>query len=390
MRLYSFLFLLAVLYFAPACNTVQKAVNNGNYDLAVERAARKLKRDPDKIKYAALLEKAFAKAYERDMQRVDYLKREGNPANNSDVYCALLAVRNRYRTVQPLLPMTIGNHQAVFQNVSDADLIGAKESAANYLYAHAAKLLETKNNVDARRAYDELSQVQSLYPDFRDVDSKMKEAVELGTNYVLFKTVNATPVFLPPDFERELLSVQVSDLNGAWVRYHTRAEESRDYAYNVETRVATIFVNPGDIQRISHVESKQVEDGFEYVLDDKGNVKKDSSGNDIKRKKYVVVNCRVDETRMRKVATIAGFVDYRRFNGEGLLKSVPFGTDVVYEYAYASAAGDVRALSPETLAKVNAPPGVFPPDVQMLADAGGKLKPIVRQILYDNRALLEQ
>ena len=232
--------------------------------------------------------------------------------------------------------------------------------------------------------------MQGLYPGFRDVERKLNEAIELGTNYVLFKTVNATPVFLPPDFERELLTIQVSDLNGPWVRYHTRAEENRDYMYKVESRVATIGVNPGDVQRITYMESKQIEDGFEYVLDANGNVKKDSSGNDIKKIKYRVVNCQVNETRMRKVATIAGSVDYRKFNGEGLLASIPFGTDVIYEYVYASAIGDIRALSTKTLTKVNAPPGVFPPDVQMLADAGARLKPIVRQILYDNRRLLEQ
>src|SRR5687767_5438596 len=131
MRVYSTLFLLAVvLYFAPACNTVQKAVNNGNYDLAVQRATRKLKRDPDKTKYAFLLEKAVAKAYERDMQHVEYLRREGNPANHAQVYYTLQQIRQRYNTVQPLLPMKIGSRTAVFQNVSDADLIGAKEAAA--------------------------------------------------------------------------------------------------------------------------------------------------------------------------------------------------------------------------------------------------------------------
>ena len=390
MRLYStLLFLAASIVFQPACNTVQKAVNKGNYDLAVERATRKLKRNPDKTKYAVLLEKAFSKAYERDMQRVDYLRREGNPTNSSQIYYTLLEIRQRYNLVQPLLPMKIGSHQAVFQNVSDADLVAAKQAAAEYLYAHATNLLQSKNPHDARRAYDELQEVQNLYPGFRDVDRKLREARDIGTNYVLFKTVNATPVFLPPDFERELLTVQVSDLNSRWVMYHTLGEENRNYAYKVETRIATIMVTPGEISHASYVESKQIEDGWEYVLDEKGNVKKDSLGNDIRKKKYAVVSCRVTETRMRKVATVAGFVDYRKFTGEGLIKSVPVGTDVVYEYIFASAAGDIRALSPQTLNKVNALPGVFPADAQMIADAGARLKPIVRQVLFDNRGLLE-
>jgi len=388
MRLYSLLALLAaVLLIAPACNTVQKAANRGDYELAVERAVRKLKRDKDKTKYILPLERAFAKAYERDMQRVDYLKREGNPAKNADIYYTLLDIRRRYDALQPILPLKIGNRIAVFHNVSDADLVGAKQAAAEYLYAHAVKLLESKNSRDARLAYDELREVQTLYPGFRDVNAKLNEALELGTNYVLFRTVNATPVRLPPAFEDQLLSVQVSDLNSSWMRYHTRAEDQRNYAYKVETRIGTIALMPGTVERHTYTESKQIEDGWEYELDSKGNVRKDSLGNDIKKRKYIVVSCRVTENRMRKVATIGGYVDYLRFNGEGMLKSVPFGTNVVYDYAYASAVGDVRALSKQSLAKVNAPPGAYE---VMLADAGEKIKPLVRQILYDNRYLLEQ
>ena len=57
------------------------------------------------------------------------------------------------------------------------------------------------------------------------------------------------------------------------------------------------------------VVKKDVEDGFTYQLDKKGNVMKDSLGNDIKTKKYKTLQCALIETIQSKACRIDGDIE---------------------------------------------------------------------------------
>ena len=100
-----------------------------------------------------------------------------------------------------------------------------------------------------------------------------------------------------------------------------------------------------------YTDSKKVEDGWEYVLDAKGNVMKDSLGNDIKTKKYKTISCDVIETVQKKESTIGAVVQFFTANNE-LIQSVPVSSVANFQYISATAIGDLNALSDASRAKL--------------------------------------
>jgi len=67
-----------------ACNTkkqVEIAVNSGNYDRAINTALDKLRKNKDKKRnydYAIMLQDAYYKVVERDLENIAHLKKDNN------------------------------------------------------------------------------------------------------------------------------------------------------------------------------------------------------------------------------------------------------------------------------------------------------------------------
>ncbi len=256
------------------------------------------------------------------------------------------------------------------------------------MYAHALSLLEKNNQTDARQAYAELLKVKGYSNNYSNVDAELTRAREMGISYVLFKMKNATPVPLPPTFEAELTKISLTELNSDWTIYHTHEEGDKNYAYTIMVNMKNISVSPEAIKETTTTESKVLPDGFEYVLDSKGNVKKDSLGNDIKLPKTKTITCNVVEAYQNKKAIISGTLDYINNYNQLLLKTVPIASENFFEYRSYSAVGDINALKPETKAKLENKPMPFPPSFDMLLQAGAVLKDMVKKIIYDNKGVI--
>ena len=77
---------------------------------------------------------------------------------------------------------------------------------------------------------------------------------------------------------------------------------------------------------------KDVEDGFSYQLDKRGNVMKDSLGNDIKFKKYKTLQCALIETVQSKACRIDGDIEIVQVNPNKVLKKDPLGAQSSFEH----------------------------------------------------------
>ena len=120
------------------------------------------------------------------------------------------------------------------------------------------------------------------------------------------------------------------------------------YDYYVDLVLQFIDISPDLVSDKDYVEKKTIEDGFTYVLDSKGNVMKDSLGNDIKVKKYKEITCTVIETLQQKDCTIKGNLEIISVNPKQLLKKEPVAATTHFEHLSARAIGDINALKPET------------------------------------------
>jgi hypothetical protein len=391
-----FLVFSAVLVLVTSCLTSEKAFNRANYEQAIQKAIKKLRKHPDNVSEVLILEKAFQKAQQNDFNRIAFVQKEGSPDHWEEVYSLYVRIKNRQALVKTLPDLQVRDgykkviRTAHFDFIDvDNELLQSKQKAAEYFYAHGVSLLRTGGRLNARNAYADFLRIKSYYSTFKDVDQQLAVAQEEGTTKVLFKIKKSSPVPLPPAFESELMQLSLQDLNQNWIRYYTTPDPSTQYDYTVLVNLKVIDVSPESVKEVQYTESKQLQDGWEYKLDSKGNVMKDSLGNDIKKLKYKTITCTLVQTQFRKMAHLAGSLDYMDNRTHQLYKTDDIMADSFFEEsALTVTGGDMAALKPETKAKLAHRPAPFPDPFEMLLQAGNNLKGMIKNILYENRCIL--
>lgn len=342
-------FLMTAL-FLTSCSSPNKLLQKGNYDALIEKSVKNLIKNPEKEEDAVMLDKAYKLANERDLERVKYLKMESNPNTWDEMLSLYSNLKNRQNSVKRVLPLSIKGQSVNYNFVDyDAEIVAAKRKAADYYNAHGRSLMENKTKESYRQAYHELVKARNYSGDsYRDLDQIISEAKYLGMSRVLIAVENRTIINLPQEFSDGLVSVNASQLNSEWVEYHTRKTDNTvRYDYYIDIILQTVNVSPDLVKDNDIIEKKTIEDGFEYVLDKKGNVMKDSAGNDIKLKKYKEIQCTVVESHQVKDCNITGEIEFNATNPQLLLKKQPVAAGTHFEHVSARAIGDLNALSPE-------------------------------------------
>lgn len=388
MNKYVVLFLAAL--FMTACTSTQKMVEKGDYDTAINSAVRGLQgKKKKKTEDIKILENAFAKANDKNLNEVKFLKEANKPDNWNKIYSQLLLIRKRQALVEPLLPLVSEDgYQANFQFVRVEPLIQeAEQGAAEYHYAEARRLIERGENGDkvaAKRAYEELLSVERFFQHFKDKEILKERALMLGTNNVLLEVVNRANVVIPTDFERELKRVDIRSLENEWTRYYTEPQENVKYDYIAAIVIDRLFVSPEQEKEVMYIDEVEVKEGFNYVLDSKGNVMKDSLGNDIKTDKFIKVRADVNELFRFKKAEVAGKVEYKETRTGKIVRSRPVFVETVFESYASRFSGDKRALSEKTKKNLRSNPMPFPSDLDLTLQAAEKLKGLlINELRYE-------
>ncbi|MCB9042073.1 MAG: hypothetical protein H6557_36110 [Lewinellaceae bacterium] len=383
-----------LLFVLSSCTSPQKLVESGNYDDAVYLAVKRLSgKKNKKEKYVLALEEAFQKATVRDMRLAERLKREGLPENWPKINDAYRRIRNRQERVAPLLPLISKEGiRADFRFVKVDELeYESRQKAADYHYASAQEWLEDARQGDklaARRAYDELDKIDQYFRDYKDKAALKNTAHQLGTTHVLVKLENRSRSILPAALEQEVRRISVRDLSSFWQAYYTEQARGVDFDYEVVMKVTRLDAGPNLVKEREFEEVKEIEDGFEYVLDSRGNVLKDSLGNDVKVPKKKLIRARVFETYQTKVASIDGRLEFYDARTGNLIDSKPLAADAVFENYASTFRGDKRALSEEACRYLGNRPLPFPSDEALLMTAMEQLKPAIMNRIAETRKLI--
>ncbi len=382
-------------FLLTACHTAQKFVESGDYDGAIEFCVHKLRgKSKKKTEYVQGLETAFRKAQARDLATVNQLAAEGRPENWERINRIHRDMTARQRLVSPLTPLVSKDgYRATFDFVD----VGALEresraKAAEYLYTRAKELLARAENGDklaAREAYEQLADIgRKYYRDYKDTDRLLKTARDLGTSYVLFEVKNQSDKVLPRAFFDRVLTIGKSDLDSEWKAYYFDAEPGVQYDYRVVFKVRNVDISPERVRERAYTDEKEIQDGWDYVLDSKGNVRKDSLGNDIKTPRKMRIRANVLEVFQTKAARLAGFIEVYDAARNTLLDNLDLGTEILFENYASTFTGDKRALSDESKSRIGNAPRPFPRDEDMLVQAADRLKPNLRDELRRSRAIL--
>src|SRR6056300_74953 len=92
---------ILVLIFVVSCSTskkIEKAVSIGNYDQAISDAISKLRTNKDKrgkTDFIVMLHEAYNKATDRDLNNIEFLKKDNNPENYIRIYDAYVGLEDR-------------------------------------------------------------------------------------------------------------------------------------------------------------------------------------------------------------------------------------------------------------------------------------------------------
>ncbi len=363
-----------------SCSTPTALYNNAHYDASVVEAIKKLRKKKKKRKHVEIVESAFRKVTQQDMDRIARLKAEGRPSNWVEINRIHNEIKDRQDLISPYLPLySKDGYKANFQFVKILPLEReSRKMAAEYYYnegkMHLAKG-EQGFKYAARKAYGLLNKTNRYFDQYKDVAVLKDRAVELGRNHVLFTVQNESNTFLPKDFEEGLYSINLQNRDNLWTRYFSDASARSDFDFEVSLRLRNVDISPQLVNNRRYVDQKEIEDGFDYVLDNNGNVLKDSLGNDVKTVRYTTIEAWVDEVHQHKAATLEGRVIFKDLAKNTIIRNDNIQVTAIFENYAATFNGDRRALSRDSRNRIGNVPMPFPSDESLMYDALDNLQP---------------
>ncbi len=380
---------LSVLLSCGGRKQIEKQLHAGNYDTAISNALKKLENNKDKKrkqKFVVMLEDAFYKVVERDLKTISHLKKDGNPEQYKLIYELYVNLEARQEAIKPYLPLKIGNKYLNLEfNDYETQIVDYRYKASDYLIDKGLDLLDTNDKINIREAYSIFEYIESINPNFEETRELMVEAHEKGKDYVLVGIENRTRQIIPAQLEYDLLDFNTYGLNQFWTVYHAKKEAAITYDYEMQLQLRRILISPEELREKQLVRKKQIVDGWEYQLDENGNVAKDSLGNDIKVDKIIEARARFSEFNQFKSTKVLADVVYTDLKSNQIIDAFPIDTEFVFENRFGVYRGDKRALTKRDKRLLNQRRVQFPTDEQMVYDSGENLKHELKSIINSYR-----
>ena len=386
------LYILCVFLLLMACGKkiTQNAINSGDYDQAIETATQALRTNKDKNSkkpYVFMLEEAYAKAVERDLSTLEYLKKENNSANAEKIYQLYFNLQQRQDLIKPLLPLYLSENRTArfdFSNYT-SQLVQSKKELVNYLYINAMRLSLSTKKEDTRKAYDDLNFIEKLQPDFKDLASLKDKALQKGTDYVLIKIENQTNMIIPQQLQNQLLDFSTYGLDEFWVVYHSNPQQNYKYDFTYFVNFRDIQISPEQMREKEFAVEREIQDGVKRSYDANGNVILDDKGNAVMIPNIILAKALIQEINLQKTCSVTAKVDFVNTSNNQLIKSFPLNSTFVFQDIAAKYRGDIRAIDPNYTQYLNRRLPGFPSNAQMLIDSGEELKANLKRIISNNK-----
>jgi hypothetical protein len=385
--MYRYLLLLLSLGFFLSCASSKGLLRKGQYDAAITVAVKKLIKNPNNEKEIYNLSEALRISNDDDNQRIDFLKKSGRPDIWDEVFQRYNALKKRQQSVKRL-PVSVLNRISFKEVDYDLEIIESQKRAASYFYARGEELLKKGDKMSARQAFEHFQKVKGYFSAYQDVDKRIEEARYMGTNFIIYQYVNESGMIIPEDFVKELERISLSDLNRQWLEYHTSQIQNLQYDYEINLKLKIIDVSPEQVKEKAYFETKEIQDGWIYALDQKGNVVKDSLGNDVKRPNMKLIKAEIKETTLHKRALVSGILEFKNLRTGQIIKTDPVTSESVFEHQFCTATGDMAAITPETKKKLGNKPMPFPSNAEMILRTNQTLKNMTHDIIKRNQGLI--
>lgn len=180
LKLYTILFSgISLTFFS--CKTASKLYEKGNYDEAVELAAKKLQKDPDDPKLLNILQNAYRYALNDHENRIHSYSESNNELKWEWIY-------GEYASMQKLYE-AIFRSPEVFRIVNPSDyssyLVTYREKAGDVRYERGIAFMQQDDKQSYRNAYREFQAALRFEPGNRDAILRMNEAFDYAVTNVV-------------------------------------------------------------------------------------------------------------------------------------------------------------------------------------------------------------
>ncbi len=376
-----------------ACASPQRFYEKGKYTKAVEEALELVRKGKAEEGDIRTLELAFNQMNTRDINQLEKLLSSPSPDRWEDLLSVADRIDDRQEWVKPYLPITYprSGQQVSLRLYPLRDLIPqARIKAADrriVLGEQALELAELGDKKAAREAYGHFDKSLFYRPGDANTRRLQDRAETLSYSLMRLQIDNQARAFLPGGYRLQLEETFTSSVDHRWLRILPDGAPCRDCDLETIIVLMDVDVSPDGIEERKWKERNSVEDGFRYALDDRGNVRKDSNGNDIKITVYKEVWAEVFETRQFKAARLEGMMEVRDLRTGRVLRRIPVAAETQFRAESVWFQGDKRALDHKTVKRLKNHPVPYPDEQNILADAADLFRQEVGRQAREHRKL---
>jgi len=337
LKLYPLIFTAISILFL-SCKTAKKMYEKGNYDEAVELAAKKLQKDPADPKLLDIITNAYRYAVNDHESRIS-----NNTASNNELKWEWLY--NEYTSLQRL-------YEAIFRVPSVFTVIKPVDYSS-YLVTYAAKAGEVRYNrgiafmqrydkQSYRNAYREFQAALRLIPGDRDALQKMAEAYDYAVTNVVILPMQQDGGYVysayavgATNLDDQLINNLKYNAGHEFVKFYSAWEARHQHIrtdMEVEMQMAAVNIGRYDDYRTGRKVSKEI------VIRERV-IKPDSVV-----KEYGWVHANIITTRRTMNSGAVLRVNVRDHNGQWIWSDNVAGNHT-WSTEFSTYTGDARALS---------------------------------------------
>jgi hypothetical protein len=368
------IYTLVVVMFIFSCRSVEKMVSKGEYESAFAYGSEKL-RDPKNHKRENIVayERAYKVLKERDLETINFIMSTPHEHKWNDILSLYSRLNNRERLLASVLPLRTkdGYLSRISPEDYSAEIANARKEKVAYEYKLATNLLNRAKNgnpLDARKAYDLLSEVKKYDPFYGDTEILMDEAFHLGLEIVGIDFESSVGGITNDLITREIINLDPARWNSFWKKYEFVDKRNPTKNYHTYMVIKIDDVNFGMEREFvnNYDKVKTIVDGERVVFDKNGVALKDTAGHKITEPNTVEVRAIVTEARREKSSNLTGRLSIYNNLNELPVRSIPISVDYIFEDVAMRIVGDRRALDDIKLRKVDGVLVDFPDNISMV------------------------
>lgn len=330
---------LLSLFFLSACKSASKAYEQGNYEDAIERAVKKLQKDPNDAPTIALLKQAYKDAVEQREESIRNLSNSNSDLRWEQMYQQYMHLQSLYQMVR--------QYPSAAKAVQPTDYASYvhtyRDKAAETYYQRGLKWMEEDTKNSYKEAYHEFQKALRFKPEDVETKRQMQKAYDAAVVKVVVLPLDSyngsyyysNSSYQMRNFQNRIMR-QLNNYSGNdFIKFYTEWDargNNLEPDEVLEMRLGRMIIGqPFDRSSNRRVSKEVVVKETVY--------KKDSVV-----KEYARVNATITTTQRTLVSEASMLLTAREPNGR-ILWSDEVSAEQRWQVEFATYTGDERALS---------------------------------------------